>query len=361
MNGFTLIGKAVIAGRVEENAAVAVSNSRIIYAGDISSAPDCGERIAVNGWILPGFIDIHCHAGGGIWVHNDLKKASDFHLKHGTTTMCATVYRDLGIDGMCRAVEKISGEMKDCPNVLGVHLEGPYLNPSYGALSNGAKIRAEKSDYLKLISYPAVRHVTFAPEVDGTDEFLSELVKRNIVPSVGHSAGSPEDVARAAKNGVKNVTHLFDATGSSVSPTRWAGTIETDFNMCALIEDSLTYEIICDKDGVHVRPEMVRLVKKTAGVDRIIGITDACGDDGEGEEINILNGELNGSKLTMNRVARNFYNLGFTMPEVVKVTSENAARLMGIYDRKGSLEKGKDADIVTLDENFNVISVYKSN
>ena len=252
MNGFTLIGKAVVAGRVVENAAVAVSNSRIIYAGDNSKAPECGEKISVGGWILPGFVDIHCHAGDGTWVHNDLKKASDFHLKHGTTAMCATIYRDLGIDGMCRAVEKISHEMKDCPNVLGVHLEGPYLNPSYGALSNGGTIEALESEYLQLISYPAVRHVTFAPEVPGTDRFLSHLVERNIVPSIGHSAGSPADVSRAVKNGVKNVTHLFDATGASVAPTRYAGTIEPDFNMCALIQDGLTYEIICDKDGIHV-------------------------------------------------------------------------------------------------------------
>ncbi|MDD6095562.1 MAG: amidohydrolase family protein [Clostridia bacterium] len=360
MNEFTLIGKAVIAGKVVEDAAVAVSDSRIIYAGEKSSAPKCGETVTVDGWILPGFIDIHCHAGDGVWVHNDLKTASDFHLKHGTTTMCATLYRDLGFEGLRRAIEKITDEMPHCPNVMGIHLEGPYLNPKYGALSRGGELVADPEDYLPLLNYPTVRHVTFAPEVCGTDEFLSELVSRKIVPSVGHSAASPEDIRRVSANGVKNVTHLFDATGASYSPTRWAGTIETDFNTAVLIEDGLTYEIICDKDGIHVRPEMVKLVKKTVGADRIIGITDACGDDGEGEEINILNGELNGSKLTMNRVARNFYNLGFTMPEVVKVTSENAARLMGIFDRKGSLEAGKDADIVTVDDSFNVINVYKS-
>ena len=358
MKEYTLYGKAVISGKVVENAAVAVRDSRIIYAGEKSGVPECGEKVTVDGWILPGFVDIHCHAGGTTWVYEDLKAVSDFHMNHGTTSMCVTLYRDLGIDFLIKTVKRIETEMKDCPNVLGVHLEGPYLNPNLGAFSNGKELNADPAEYLPLIDSPAVRHVTFAPEVAGTDEFLSELVKRNIVPSIGHSAASPSDVKRVCAAGVRNVTHLFDATAASIRPTRWAGTIETDFNVATLIEDNLTYEIICDNQGVHVRPEMVQLVKKTVGVERIIGVTDACGADGDGDEINMVNGELDGSKLTMEKVAKNFYNLGFTMPEVVKVTSENAARLMGIFDKKGSLEESKDADIVTLDDEFNVIKVY---
>ncbi len=360
MTEFTLFGRSVIAGEVVENAAVAVRDSRIIYAGEKSSAPECGDKITVDGWILPGFIDIHCHAGGIKWVYEDLKEASEFHLKHGTTSMCATLYRDLGLEFLRTAIERIASLMPECPNVMGVHLEGPYLNPNYGAFSTGVGLDAKPSDYLPLIDNPVVRHVTFAPEVKGTDQFLRDLVSRGIVPAVGHSAASPEDIRRVSAAGVKNVTHLFDATGASIMPTRWMGTIETDFNSAVLLEDDLTYEIICDKNGVHVRPEMVKLVKKIAGADRIIGITDACGGEGQGEDVNIVNDELDGSKLTMNAVARNFYNLGFTMPEVVKVTSSNAARLMGIYDKKGSVEAGKDADIVTLDSDFNVINVYKS-
>lgn len=360
MNTFTLLGKAVISRKVVEDAAVTVCDSRITYAGERSFASALGETVSVNGWILPGFIDIHCHAGGGIWVHGDLHAASDFHLKHGTTTMCATLYRNLGHDGLLNAIDYISREMKNCKNVIGVHLEGPYLNPNYGALSTGDETVAKREDYLPLLENDVVRHVTFAPEVSGTDEFLKELCRRGILASVGHSAASPEDIRRVAENGVKNVTHLYDATGASISPTRWAGTIEADFNTAALLMDNLTYEIICDKDGIHVRPELVKLTKKICGAERIIGITDACGDDGEGEEVNFVNGELDGSKLTMDRVAKNFRDLGFTMPEVALVTSENAARLLGIFDSTGSLEAGKAADIVTLDDDFNVIRVYKA-
>lgn len=360
MTDFTLKGKAVIGNDVIDNAAIAVSNGKIIYAGADTSAPVCGEEIIVSGTILPGFIDIHCHSAKSVSFYEEPKYCADYHLEHGTTTMCATLYRSLGFDGLMKAIDLISDVMPDCKNLYGIHLEGPYLNPIYGSMSDGIEIVAKREDYLPLIDNPNVKHVTYAPEVEGTDLFLSDILERGIVAAIGHSAASPEDVHRAAMNGATNVTHLFDATGASIIPARWAGTIETDFNAACLLEDNFYYEIINDKNGVHVRHEMTKLVKKTVGVDRIIGITDSSGSEEHDDDVDVSieQGELCGSRMTMNNVAKNFYNLGFTMPEVVKVTAVNAAKLMGIYDKVGSLEEGKTANIVVVDDNFDVEKVF---
>ena len=273
--------------------------------------------------------------------------------------MCATLYRDLSIEETVNAIAKIRAAMKECKNIIGVHLEGPYLNPKYGSMLVDGEVFADPSDYMQLFSDDTVVHVSFAPEVKGTDELLRVLCEKGIVPSIGHSMASYSQVSSAVSGGVKNVTHLFDATGASVSPTRWDGTIEVDFNAAALLCDDLTYEIICDEKGIHVRPEMLRLAAKTVGIDNLIGITDACTGSCDDTDVNIVNGELTGSKLTMNKVFRNFVNCGFSLTDAVKFTSANAARLMGLHS-VGSLDVGKRADIAVLDKSFEVLKVYKA-
>ncbi len=357
MTEYTLRGAAVIGDELVRDAAVCVKNGKIVYAGVGENAPECGEVIEGD-IIMPGFIDIHCHAGNDIWFYDDPKAACDFHLAHGTTTMCATFYRDLGIEGIISATEKIKDAMTECPTICGVHLEGPYLNPKYGSGRLDETVVCRREEYLSLFESGIIRQVTVAPELEGSDELIRELTARGIVASIGHSAASPSQVASAVASGAKNVTHLFDATGASIEPTRWDGTIETDFNFAALCEDGVTYEIICDKNGVHVRPEMVRLAVKAAGVDNIIAITDACGGGGEGEDVNFLGEELMGSKLTMNLAAKNFAALGYDLPTVSKFCSANPARLLGIDSTTGTLEVGKAADIVLLDSDFGVLRTF---
>lgn len=356
MTEYTLRGAAVIGDTLVGDAAVCVKEGRILYAGEASGIDPVGEVISGD-IIMPGFIDIHCHAGGDIWFHEDPVGAAEYHRRHGTTTVCATLYRDLGVDGILRGIVTVKAAMRERPMILGVHLEGPYLNPKYGSQASSDPVTCKEDEYLPLLDSGVVRQVTVAPEIPGSIDFIKALVSRGIIASIGHSAASPTEVAAAARAGAKNVTHLFDATGASISPTRWDGTIETDFNCAALCEDGMYYEIICDKDGVHVRPEMVRLAAKTAGVDRIIGITDACGD-GEGDDVNFFEGELMGSKLTMNKVAKNFAAIGFDLPTVSKFCSKNPATLLGIDSYTGTLEVGKAADIVVLDKNFEVLNTF---
>ncbi len=358
---YTLYGTVVTDGCIIESGAVAVENGTILYAEAREHAPVIGEVEDLTGCVLlPGFIDIHCHAGGEVWCHEDPHAVAEYHLKRGTTGLCCTLYRDLGTDGILAAQEKVKAAMKDSPSILGVHLEGPYLNPRYGAKPSDKPLFADPKEYIPLLETGIVRHATFAPEVEGTDQFLTDLLRLGIVGSIGHSEASPEAVRRAADRGARCVTHLFDATGSSISPTRWDGTIETDFNAAALLCDDLYYEIICDSMGVHVRREMLQLTKKLVGASRIIGITDACGGPGSTGDVNFEDGELNGSKLTMDQVAKNFYAAGFSLSEIAMVTAGNAAKLLGIYGETGSLEQGKRADIVALTKDFTVKRVYKA-
>ncbi len=360
-NTYTLYGDVVTGDCIIKNGAVAVQDGRILSVGPQEAVPQIG---AVQNWsesyLLPGFIDIHCHAGGDIWFYEDPRAAAKYHLQHGTTGLCCTLYRDLGIEGILSAQEKIKEAMQDTPNILGVHLEGPYLNPRYGSKPSEESLEAVQAEYMPLLDTGIVRHVTFAPEVKGTDRLLSDLLHMGIVGSIGHSEASPEQVRWAADGGARCVTHLYDATGASITPTRWDGTIEVDFNMAVLLCDSMFYEIICDSMGVHVRREILQLTKKLVGAGRIIGITDACGGPGGSGDVNFEDGELMGSKLTMDQVAKNFYAAGFSMPEIAMVTSGNAAKLLEIYQDRGSIDPGKRADIIALTKDFIIQRVYKA-
>lgn len=360
-NTYTLYGDVVTGDCIIKNGAVAVQDGRILYVGPEEAVPKIGVIQNWSGsYLFPGFIDIHCHAGGDIWFYEDPRTAATYHLQHGTTGVCCTLYRDLGIEGILSAQEKIKEAMLDTPNILGVHLEGPYLNPRYGSKPSEKSLEAVREEYMPLLETGIVRHVTFAPEVKGTDRFLSDLLRMGIVGSMGHSEASPEQVRRAADDGARCVTHLYDATGASIAPTRWDGTIEVDFNIAALLCDNLFYEIICDSMGVHVRREILQLTKKLVGAGRIIGITDACGGPGGSGDVNFEDGELMGSKLTMDQVAKNFYAAGFSMPEIAMVTAGNAAKLLGIYQDRGSIDPGKRADIIALTKDFILQRVYKA-
>ncbi len=357
---YTLLGTLILPDRVVENGAVCVRDGVIVYSGSASSAPECGEVRRHAGLIAPGFVDIHCHAGGTVWSHDDPGEVADYHLAHGTTTMLETFYRDLGQAGMLDGVAKVKSAMETHKNIYGVHLEGPYLNPAYGAETGIAAV-VRREDYMALADSGIIRQWTYAPEEAGTDEFLADIVKCGIVPAIGHSAASPEDVARAEMGGARIVTHLFDATGCYREAPEYTGTKDVTFDDAVLLADNFYYEIICDKAGIHVRPEKLHLACKTVGCERIVAITDSCADGSIKGDVNVnAEGELMGSYLTMEAAAKNFRALGFTLPEVFGFTSNNGAAALGIADRVGSLTIGHAADILLLTDKLDVVEVIKS-
>jgi N-acetylglucosamine-6-phosphate deacetylase len=273
--------------------------------------------------------------------------------------MLCTIYRGFTTDEYLEFIERIRRAMPECGNIKGVHLEGPYLNPRYGAESSDEGDRPNREDYMKIAATGLVKQWTSAPEVPGVHEFISDIAACGIVPSIGHSCAGSEDVAEAVRRGAVIVTHLFDATGKSIEPTRFDGTIEVSFNAACLIQDDMYYELICDEKEIHVRGDLVRLAAKCVGVDRLIAITDACEGESDETDVNIVNGELYGSLLTMDRVAKNIHALGFTLPEVFRMTSTTPAKAIGLGS-VGELREGFAADIAVLDRDFNVVSVMTS-
>ncbi len=358
---YTLYGRVVLPECVVDDGAVAVENGKIVFAGSkCDLAAPVGEIHDFGGkYIAPGFVDIHCHAGGQYWCHEDPEGMSKFHLAHGTTSLLCTIYRGFTHEVLLSHVRTVKNAMASFGNIKGVHLEGPYLNPSFGAspVDEGQAIKRE--EYMEIAAEGVVRQWTCSPEVEGTLQFVKDIAGAGIVPAMGHSCAAPHEVYAAADAGAKIVTHLFDATGSSIDPTEYDGTIEVSFDCAALLCDDLYYEIICDSKGVHVRGDMVRLAVKTVGVDRIIGVTDACTGDDSDTDINVIDGELYGSKLTMDKVAKNFKALGFTVPEVFRITAATPAKVCRL-DSVGTLEEGKDADILILSDELDLLEVYTS-
>lgn len=361
MKDYTLYGTVVLRDRVVDDGAVSVKDGKIVYAGERAALPevigmarDLGTKV-----IAPGFVDIHCHAGGVYSVHVDPYRASRHHLEHGTTSMLCTIYRGFTTDEYLEFIDRIKAAMPECGNIKGIHLEGPYLNPRYGAEASEEGDRPVRENYMRLAATGMIKQWTSAPEVPGVHDFISDIASCGIVPAIGHSSAGTADVTEACRRGAKIVTHLFDATGKAVDPTTYDGTIEVSFNAACLIQDDMYYELICDEREIHVRGDLVRLAAKCVGVDRLIAITDACEGESDETDVNIVNGELYGSLLTMDRVAKNIRALGFSLPEVFRMTSTTPAAVIGL-DGVGEIAPGYNADFVVLDGDFNVCDVITS-
>lgn len=359
VKSYTLVGELVLPDRIVPDGALVVRDGVIAFAGRAKDAPDLTDAEHADGLIAPGFVDIHCHAGGEYYSHVDPVGAAKHHLAHGTTGMCLTMYRDVPYDVMLDVCRRMKDVMAVQTNILGVHLEGPYLSPKYGS-GVGTAVPIVREEYEALADTGVIRQWTCAPELDGTEQFIRDITQRGITAAIGHSEADGEDVRRAGEAGATLVTHLFDATGKKHDPPVFAGTIETSFNVAALIRDNFMYEIICDRNGVHVRPELVHLAIKTVGIDRIVAITDCCAGVDDGMDINIEGTDLKGSKMTMDKAAQNFYALGLSIPEVFRVCSLNGAKALHMDSRIGSLEAGKAADVLILDHDLTLKRVLKS-
>lgn len=327
------------------------------------AVPDGCEIIDGKGLFAgPGFVDIHCHAGGDCWAHENPARMARFHLEGGTTSLNCTIYHDIGEDGAILAMKRIRKAMEENTpgNIMGVHFEGPFFNPKYGARAKTIR-PVNKREYQRYIdeAKDILKMWTVAPEIENAREFIRDVHGAGIPIAIGHSEASPDDVFWAVENGATICTHIMDATGTSISPTRWPGTRECGFDEAVMLCDNVYCEIINDSQGVHVRPELIRLIIKTVGLDYVVGITDACTGSLDDSDINMENGnELCGSKMRMHQAARNFKkNARLDMVDVFKVCSRNPARAVHVDDRVGTLEVGKKADIILVDEEYKIYKV----
>lgn len=354
-----------------ENGVILVDGERIVSVdSDMCNIPSDAEIIDAEGlYVGPGFVDIHTHGGGKWMFDTDPWNASEHFLSHGETTVLATLYYDLEKNRFLEAIDRVKNAMAEKDNICGFYMEGPYMNPKYGASPELNKWRGDiKEDDYKALADRAGDDVmvwAIAPEREGLEPFMAyaKSVKNDVVFAVGHSEATPSEVQALKKYGIKIQTHCMNATGRKADKggVRGVGPDEA-----CLLDDDMYAEIICDSLAIHVKPDMIKLIIKVKGIDKVILISDSfVSDKPNPEEYKHVtdlsfdaNGGLCGSKLTLDAAARNFMkHTGRPITDAFLAASSNPARAIGIFDEVGSVAKGKLANLVFTDENINIKKV----
>jgi len=328
-------------------------------------------------YVSAGFIDIHTHGGGGNPFEGDLEqivRGCNFHLSHGTTSLCPTVSA-AEFPRMARSVEQIHRAMSDPRvkgTVLGAHLEGPYLSRTQCGAQCADFIKPPREEeYLSLLeAYPhAVARWTYAPENDEDGRFAEALSRYGVVPSAGHTDAVYGDLVRAFEKGCRLITHLYSCTSTITRDHgfRRLGVIET-----AYLLDGMYVEIICD--GKHLPGELIQLIYKIKGADRVALVTDSLALAGTDEthgfmqstEFIIEDGVCKlpdrsafaGSIATADRLVRVAVREGkIPLTDAVKMITQTPAAIMNL-SRKGHLAPGMDADIVVFDGDLCIQRVF---
>lgn len=360
-----------------EQGYIVIENGKIIqiaegeYQGDLTTIDVKGQHV------LPGFIDIHMHGGYGEDAMDasfeGLKHLSESLLSEGTTSFLATTMTQSD-ENIIKALKNIVDyqEQQDSLNaasIVGIHLEGPFISEYKVGAQNPAYVQrpsVEKVQQFQEIANNQIKVMTFAPEVEGADETLSTLHDQ-INFSIGHTVATFDEVNEAVAQGAKHVTHLYNA--GTPFEHRNPG-----LSGAAWLNDELSTESIVD--GIHSHPASVKIAYKQKGNKRFFLITDAMRakgmPDGEydlggqnvvvkGSEARLASGALAGSILKMNEGLKNLIAYtGAPLDDLWRVTSLNQAIALKIEDDKGSIAIGKDADIVVVDDDIQVLTTIKS-
>ena len=365
--------KQIINGRILtpqgwlEGGSVIVEDGKIAEVSNNNFAIEGAEIIDAKGCdIVPGGIEMHVHGGGGRdfmeGEEEAFRVAVDAHMQYGTTSIFPTLSSSTVpmIEKACETCTKLMAE-PDSP-VLGLHLEGPYFNPKQAGAQIPEWIKApvkEEYEYL-LEKWPCLKRWDEAPELEGSHEFIKCCCKHGVLPSIGHTRAKYDEVAAANELGMTHATHFYNAMPVVYKNREFkeTGTVESIFAL-----DNMTAEMIAD--GIHVPPVMLRMIYQIKGVERTALITDALAcaaskDDTAFDPRVVLEdgvckladrSALAGSIATMDRLVRTcVQQAGIPMEDACRMISETPAKIMGVYDRKGSLEKGKDADIIFFDK-----------
>ncbi|MFE3326724.1 N-acetylglucosamine-6-phosphate deacetylase [Streptomyces sp. NPDC059176] len=360
--------RVVLPTGIAENGRVIVEGTRI--AGH---APADAPAVDLTGhWIVPGFVDMHNHGGGGAsftsGTAEEVLTGVRTHHEHGTTTLVAsTVTGDM--DFLTHRAGFLS-ELVEQGDLAGIHFEGPFISPCRkGAHSEGLLLHPDPSEVRKLVDAArgTAKMVTLATELPGGIDSVRLLTERGVIAAIGHTDATYEQTVEAIDAGATVATHLFNAMPALGH--RAPGPI------AALLEDErVTVELI--NDGTHLHPAALELAFHRAGADRVAFITDAMDAAGFGDGIYHLGplevevkdgvarlaqgGSIAGSTLTLDTAFRRAAAVDrLPVEDVVRAISANPARLLGVYDRVGSLEEGKDADLVVLDGEFGLRGVMR--
>ncbi|MFC9704178.1 N-acetylglucosamine-6-phosphate deacetylase [Streptomyces sp. NPDC056943] len=352
-----------------------VENGRVIVEGDriAGSSPEGAPTVDLTGhWLVPGFVDMHNHGGGGAsftsGTVDEVLKGVHTHRLHGTTTVVASFVTG-EMDFLTQRAGLLS-ELAEQGEIAGLHFEGPFISPCRKGAHDETLLRdPDPADVRKLIDAARgqAKMVTLATELPGGLDSVRLLAEHGVIAAIGHTDASYEQTVEAIDAGATVATHLYNAMPALGH--RAPGPI------AALLEDErITVELI--NDGTHLHPAALELAFHHAGADRVALITDAMDAAGFGDgrymlgplEVEVKDsvarlvegGSIAGSTLTLDRAFKRAATIdGLPVESVVQAISANPARLLGVYDRVGSLEPGKDADIVVLDADFTLKGVMR--
>lgn len=328
---------------------------------------------AQGAYVGPGFIDIHVHGGNGHTTYLEPEITGKYFLRHGTTAFLATPSYSENFDITMQALSAIQAARGKVPNMKGIYMEGPYMNPDNGshAWLNSWRDEPKEEQYRAMVDAGGdyIKIWAIAPERTGLKPFLEYARKVNpdVLFAIGHTDATPDQIrALGAKYRPAVHTHLYDATGRAEVP---GGTPPYGPNEYCLNNPEVYAELISDSCGIHVHTEVQQSILGCKGIHRVILITDSTDHDSEAPEhlkhVTDLNfdphGGIAGSRLTMDKACRNIMqhtNCGIAQAFIM--ASTNAARLLGMDDDIGSIALGKIADLVFVDDRFNVKNVMLS-
>lgn len=382
--------RLVLPYHILEGAWLVCEEGRIARYGNTSLRQETfSETLDAGGCLLcPGFVDLHVHGGAGADFRDGTEqaflRAMQAHLAGGTTTMLATLSSaspdtTLQSIGVYRQLLEKERQLPPVPRLAGMHLEGPYFSQKEKGAQDPALIRLpDPAEYMRILEQaPFLRRWSIACELPGALELGSLLHARGIGASIGHSDATTEQVYRAFEHGFCSVTHLYSgcSTLHRNGPFREGGVVEG-----AYLIDEMDVEVIAD--GVHLPPDFLRLIYKIKGPDHIALITDSiragASDMPEGAEVYddlerthplILEGGVailpdrtcfGGSIATTSRLVRTMVQqAGVELPAAVRMAALTPARMLGMDSQIGSIARGKQADLVLLDDGLNVKAVLR--
>ncbi len=341
------------------------------------SVPDGAEIIDAHGkYTAPGLIDIHNHGAGAENFNENPTACAEHFIKHGETMVLPTLYMNLTVEQMIDGTEKIREASRHGFGKIigGMYMEGPYMAP-FG--SNQKSIVWNKpiseEDYIPLVKKIGdfVRVWAIDPSRPKIDEFMKYVKseKPDAIFALGHSAATAAECRRVHDLGVRVQTHHGD---SGKAKGFAQGTIGAGCDEYTLYNPDMYAELICDQTGIHVAPDMLKMVVRTKGIERIILITDSMGGRGTydknneaagiayGPDLNYdSEGFLAGSRLTLDNACRNFMvHTGYGICHAIRCATANPARMLGINDVVGTIECGKKANLIIIDDMIHVEKVF---
>jgi N-acetylglucosamine-6-phosphate deacetylase len=352
---------------------ITVDGRKITAMGQGEPPPGAGDGadlLAADGLVaMPGFIDLHVHGAVGVEVMDadpdGLRRMARFFAGHGVTAWLPSTMTASGPDTerALAAVRAVAGPVDGGATVLGAYLEGPYLNSAKAGAQDPAHIRpAERAEAMRLLDPGVASVLVLAPEVEENRWLITEAAARGVTVSAGHTDATYEQALQAVEDGVRHVTHAFNAM-------RPLGHREPGLLGAALVVPELRCELIAD--NVHVHPAAMRLLFAAKGPAGVVLVSDALRATGLPEgaytvgdrpvfsmdgAIRLADGTLAGSLLTLDRALHNLQAAtGRPLAELWPAASRNAAQAIGVDDAKGALEPGKDADLVLLDPALRVV------